>query len=78
MSINSEVSVNCMVSRKILSAINKVSVDLDLSRGKTLTKLIELGLQAYGEAVERSTTTDGVVKKNGVPVTLNMGLRKIL
>jgi hypothetical protein len=63
---------------KILNSIEKLMKIYDLSRARTVIKLIEIGLQHAGEDVERTSTCEGKMKDNGIPVTLSQGLRKVL
>ena len=65
------------VPLKILNSIEKLMEIYDLSRARMIIKLIEIGLQHVGEDVERTSTCEGKVK-DGIPITLNQGLRKVL
>ena len=72
-------AVRIEIPVKTLSSIEKLAELYDMSRTRTILMLIEMGIKATGEDVERTTTMkEGKQKKNGVAVCLNQPLRKVL
>lgn len=71
--------ISAQVPFKTVQRIDKLAQEYGLSRANTIVKLLEHAAKIHGEPIQTSSTTpNGERRKDGVSITINNELRKIL
>lgn len=79
MSNDQYVNVVTDLQIKTLMRVDKLAKEYNLSRTACLQRLIEYAVRSHGEPLEvTATNPDGERHKNGVAITVNNELRKLL
>ena len=72
-------SVCFKIPLKLLKMVDKLATEYRLSRANTLKRLVEQAIMLEGEPSEVTTTNPGGERrKDGVAITVNNELRKLL
>ena len=79
MSMDNDVAVTFKIPIKLLKTVDKLAAEYRISRANTLKLLVERGIMNHGEPSEVTTTNkEGERRKDGVAITVNNELRKLL
>lgn len=72
-------TVSAQIPLKTAMKLDKLAMEYRLSRANTILRLLEKGIMDHGEVIEVSSVSpDGLRRKDGIPVSVNNGLRNML